>query len=183
MRKLIAAINMTVDGFCDHTAGIADDEIHEHYAELLRNAGACLYGRVTYQLMENAWPAIAKAPTGNKATDDFAVIMDNVSKIVFSRSLQTVDWKNSTLKKEIDKDEILELKQQTGKDMYAGSPGLIIALANLNLIDEYQLCIHPVALGNGQSLFGNMRERIDLKLLKTKIFGCGAVLGYYEVRF
>src|SRR5882672_2738979 len=111
MRKLIAAINMTLDGFCDHTAGIADDELHEHYNELLTDAGTILWGRITYQLMESYWPTVVKDPTGNKPTDEFAVLIDNIPKIVFSRTLQHVDWKNSTLKKEITKEEILELKQ------------------------------------------------------------------------
>jgi len=83
MRKLIAAINMTLDGFCDHTAMIADDEIHQHYNELLSNADTLIYGRITYQLMESYWPTVVKNPTGNKPTDEFAVIIDNISKIVF----------------------------------------------------------------------------------------------------
>ncbi|NEU07869.1 dihydrofolate reductase [Flavihumibacter sp. R14] len=180
MRKLIAAINMTLDGFCDHTAGIADDELHRHYSELLSNAGAVLYGRITYQLMESFWPSVAKKPTGNKVIDEFAVNMDNASKIVFSRSLEKVDWKNSTLKKKIVKEEILELKQADGKSLFVGSPSLIVALGILDLIDEYQLCVHPVVLGSGLPLFKNVRDRIDLKLLKTKTFGSGVVLGYYE---
>ena len=84
MRKLIAAINMTLDGFCDHTAMIADDEIHQHYNELLSNADTLIYGRITYQLMESYWPTVVKNPTGNKPTDEFAVLIDNISKIVFS---------------------------------------------------------------------------------------------------
>src|SRR4029078_12387430 len=123
MRKLIAAMNMTLDGFCDHTAMIADDEIHEHYNEVLRNAGILIYGRITYQLMESYWPSVVENPTGNKPTDDFAVLIDNISKIVYSRTLKNVDWKNSTLKKEIVKEEILELKQQSGKNIFVGSPG------------------------------------------------------------
>jgi len=180
MRKLIAAINMTLDGFCNHTAIIADDEIHEHYNELLRNADTLLYGRITYQLMESYWPAVVKDPTGNKPTDEFAVLIDNISKIVFSRTLQQVEWKNTKLKREVIKDEILELKKKTGKPIFAGSPSLITALAQFNLIDEYQLCVHPVVLGSGLPLFKNLKERIDLKLLKTKTFACGAVALYYE---
>src|SRR4026208_1769333 len=98
MRKLIAAINMTLDGFCDHTAMIADDEIHQHYSELLLSAGAILYGRITYQLMEY-WPPLVKNPTGNKSMDEFAVIMDNIPKIVFSRTLKNVEWKTAKLAK------------------------------------------------------------------------------------
>ncbi|HRJ75494.1 MAG TPA: hypothetical protein PLX90_05820, partial [Anaerolineales bacterium] len=113
MRKLIAAMNMTLDGFCDHTYGIADDEIHEHYRDLLRSGDAVIYGRITYQLMEY-WKSIVENSTGNKADDDFAVAIDNITKIVYSRTLENVDWKNTILKKEVIKDEIVELKKQAG---------------------------------------------------------------------
>jgi dihydrofolate reductase len=180
MRKLIAAMNMTLDGFCDHAAMTADEEIHQHYNELLRNAGTLIYGRITYQLMENYWPSVVKNPTGNKPMDEFAVLIDDISKIVFSRTLKHVDWKNTTLKKEISKEEVLELKQQAGKNIIVGSPSLIVALAQLDLIDEYQLGVQPIVLGSGLALFKNVKDRIDLKLLKTKTFGCGAVMFYYE---
>lgn len=180
MRKLIAAMNMTLDGFCDHTAMIADDEIHEHYNELLGNAGDLIYGRITYQLMEDFWPTVVKNPTGNEATDKFAVIIDNISKIVYSRTLQHVDWKNTVLKNELIKEDILELKQQEGNYILVGSPGLIVALTQLDLIDEYQISVQPVILGNGLTLFKNIKGRIDLKLLRTKTFGCGAVTFYYK---
>jgi dihydrofolate reductase len=180
MRKLIAAINMSLDGFCDHTAMIADDELHEHYNELLRSAGSLLYGRITYQLMESFWPSVVKNPTGNKPIDDFAVLIDNIPKIVFSRTLQQVNWNNTELKKEIIKEEILELKRQAGKDIFAGSPSLIVALGQLDLIDEYQLAVQPTILGSGLRLFKNTRDRIDLKLLKTKTFGSGVIALYYE---
>ena len=180
MRKLIAAINVTLDGFCDHTAMIADDEIHQHYNELLSNADTLLYGRITYQLMESYWPTVVKNPTGNKPTDEFAVIIDNISKVVFSSTLKNVDWKNTKLKKEVIKEEVLELKQQVGKNILVGSPSLIVALTQLDLIDEYQLSVQPTILGTGLPLFKNIKDRIDLKLLKTKTFGCGAVTVYYE---
>ena len=99
MKKLIAAINMTLDGFCDHTAMIADDELHQHYNELLSSGGTLLYGRITYQLMESYWPSVVKNPTGNKPMDEFAVLIDNISKIVFSRTLKNVDWKNAKVAK------------------------------------------------------------------------------------
>ena len=171
---------MTLDGFCDHTAMIADEETLQHYNELLRNADTMLCGRITYQLMESYWPAIVKNPSGNKAEDEFAVLIDNISKIVFSRTLKNVDWKNTKLKKEVIKEEILELKQQAGKNILAGSPSLIVALTQLELIDEFQLSVHPVVLGSGLPLFKNIKDRINLKLLKTKTFGCGAVTLYYE---
>jgi len=183
MRKLIAAINMTLDGFCDHTAMIADEEIHEHYNELLRNADTLIYGRITYQLMESYWPTIVKNPTGNKPMDEFAVLIDNISKIVFSCTLKNVDWKNTKLKREVIKEEILELKQARNggsKNILVGSPGLIVALTQLDLIDEYQLAVQPTILGSGLPLFKNVKDRVDLKLLKTKTFGCGAEALYYK---
>jgi dihydrofolate reductase len=183
MRKLIAAINMTLDGFCDHTAAIPDDELHQHYNELLSTADTMLWGRTTYQLMESYWPAIVKNPTGNKPEDEFAVLIDNISKIVYSRTLKNVVWKNTKLKKEVVKEEILELKQSRNggsKNILAGSPSLIVALTQLDLIDEYQLCVQPIILGNGLPLFKNIKERMNLKLLKTKPFGSGAVTHYYE---
>ena len=180
MRKLIAAMNMTLDGFCNHEAMSADEEIHQHYSELLSKADTLIYGRITYQLMESYWPSVVKNPTGNKPMDEFAVLIGNISKIVYSRTLQHVDWKNTTLKKEVIQEEILELKQQTSKNIVVGSPGLIVALTHLDLIDEYQLGVQPTVLGSGLPLFKNIRDRIDLKLLKTKTFGCGAVMLYYE---
>ena len=183
MRKLIAAINMTLDGFCDHTAMIADDETHEHYNDLLRNAGAIIWGRITYQLMESYWPAVVKNPTNNKPENEFAVLIDDIPKIVFSRTLKTVDWKNTELKREIIKEEILKLKQSRNggsKSIFVGSPGLIVALTQLGLIDEYQLAVHPTILGSGLPLFKNIRDTVNLRLLKTKKFGCGAIVLYYE---
>jgi dihydrofolate reductase len=180
MRKLIAAINMTLDGFCDHTAVIADDELHEHYNELLSSAGAIIYGRITYQLMESYWPAVVKNPTGNKPNDKFAVLIEEIPKIVFSHTLNNVDWKNARLVKRDVREEVLELKQQPGKNIFVGSPSLIVTLTKLNLIDEYQLCIHPVIAGSGLPLFKEISDRIILKLLKTKTLDSGAIVLYYE---
>jgi dihydrofolate reductase len=178
MAKLIAAMNMTLDGFCDHTAMIADEEIHQHYTELIDNAGLILYGRITYQLMEY-WKSVLENPTGDKAMDDFAAAIDKIPKIVFSRTLENVDWDTATLKKELIKEEILELKRQEGRDILVGSPSLIVQLTQLGF-DEYQLGVQPIVLGSGLSLFKNIQDRIDLKLLRTKTFGCGAVIHYYE---
>jgi len=180
MRKLIAAMNMTLDGFCDHTSMIADDEIHQHYNDLLSNAGALIYGRITYQLMESYWPSVVKNPTGNKPMDDFAVLIDNLPKIVFSHTLKRVEWKNSRLAERSIEEEVLELKRQPGKDILVGSPSLIVATTNLNLVDEYQLSVQPTIAGKGLPLFKNITERVNLKLIKTKTFSCGALTFYYE---
>jgi dihydrofolate reductase len=180
MRKLIAAMNMTLDGFCDHTAGIVDDELHRHYNEILKTGDTLLYGRITYQLMESYWPDVVKNPTGNAAEDEFAILIDNLSKVVFSRTLTQVGWKNARLATRSLKDEVLELKQQSGKAILAGSPSIISKLAQLDLIDEYQLCVHPIILGSGLPLFRNISERKNLKLTKTKTFGSGVIVLYYE---
>jgi dihydrofolate reductase len=179
MRKLIAAINMTLDGFCDHTAIIPDEEMHQHYADLLNNAGAVLYGRITYQLMEY-WQPMVQHPTGNKSEDDFAIAIDKIPKIVFSHTLNSVEWQSATVAQRDLKPEVSELKLQSGKDILVGSPSLIASLTQLHLIDEYQLCVHPVIVGKGLPLFKNISEKLILKLVKTKNFHFGAVILYYE---
>lgn len=140
MRKIIAAINTTIDGNCDHTAGIADEEIHQHYTDLLDNAGVILYGRTTYQLMQY-WQTLLKNPSGEKASDDFAIAIDKVPKIVFSHSLKNTDWETAEIATNPIEVVVKELKQKPGKDIFIGSRSLIIQLMNLALIDELQLCI------------------------------------------
>ena len=179
MRKVIAALNMTLDGFCDHTAGIPDEEIHQHYADLLDNAGVVLYGRITYQLMQY-WQTLVKNPSGEKSMDDFAIAMDKIPKIVFSHKLKNTEWESARIAKRDLKDEVLELKQQSGKDILVGSRSLIIQLLKLDLIDEFQLCIYPVVVGSGLPLFDKINARTFFKLLKTKIFGSGSTVLYYE---
>jgi len=179
MRKLIAAINMTIDGFCDHTSGIPDEEIHQHYTELLNEGDAILYGRITYQLMEY-WQPLVKNPSGEKTMDDFAMAIDKIPKIVFSHTLKNVEWESAKLANRSIEEEVLELKRQRGRDILVGSRSLIIQLMKLNLIDQYQLCVHPVVVGRGLPLFENISERTILKLIKTKTFIGGAVTLYYE---
>ena len=179
MARIIAAINMTIDGICDHTAGIADEELHQHYTELLSDAGAVLYGRITYQLMEY-WRTLAENPSGEKSMDDFAAVMNNIEKIVFSNTLKNLDWESARLANRDLQEEALALKQQSHKDILAGSRSLIIQLIKLNLIDEFQLCVHPVVEGKGLPLFDKIKDRRFFKLLKTKTFGSGAIVLYYQ---
>jgi dihydrofolate reductase len=179
MRKLIAALNMTLDGICDHTAGIPDEEVHQHYTELLGQGDAILYDRTTYQLME-FWRTFLENPSEEKSMNDFAIAIDKIPKIVFSHTLKNVDWESATIAKRDLKDEVLELKQQSGRDIFVGSRSLIIQLMKLNLIDEYQLCVHPVIAGGGMPLFENINSRIILKLINTKTFSGGAITLYYK---
>ena len=182
MRKVIAAINMTLDGFCDHTAGLPDEEIHQHHTELLDQAGIVLYGRTTYQLME-FWRTLLENPSEEKSMNDFALAIDKIQKIVFSHTLKDVEWDSARLSDQAIEEEVLELKQfRNGgsKDILVGSRSLIIQLMKFNLIDEYQLCVHPVVAGSGLPLFENINDRIILKLIKTKTFSGGAITLYYE---
>jgi dihydrofolate reductase len=179
MRKIIAAINMTLDGVYDHTVILPDEEIHQHYTELLSNAGAILYGRITYQLMQ-FWQTLVINPSGEKSMDDFAMAIDKIPKIVFSHELKNTEWDSARLSNQPIEEEVLALKQQSGKDILVGSRSLIIQLMKLNLIDEYQFCVHPLIAGTGLSLFENINDRTILKLIKTKIFNGGAVILYYE---
>ena len=179
MRKVIAATNITIDGVYDHTEGLSDGEIHQHYADLLDSADIILYGRTTYQLMQY-WQTLLGNPSGEKTADDFATSIDRITKIVFSNTLKNTDWNSAKLATKPLEELVGELKQQSGKDIFVGSRSLIMQLMNLNLIDEYQLCIQPVVAGKGSVLFDNVNERTILKLTKTKVFTNGAIILYYE---
>lgn len=170
---------MTLDGFCDHTSIEGNEEMHHYYADLLNKAGVLLYGRITYQLMEY-WIPIAKQPTGDKATDEFAASIDKAPKIVFSRTLTELNWDSAKLAVKSLKEEVLGLRKNSAKDIYVCSPSLIVELTNLQLIDEYQLCIHPVIIGSGLPLFKNMSRKLNLKLEKTEKLGFGAVVLHYQ---
>lgn len=179
MRKIIAAINMTLDGFCDHTAGLPDEEIHQHFTELLGQADLILYGRTTYQLME-FWRTLLENPSDEKSMNDFAIAIDKIPKIVFSHTLKNIEWDSAKLSNKSLEEMVLELKQQPGRYILVGSRSLIIQLMKLNLIDEYQLCVNPVVAGSGLPLFENINDRTIFKLIKTKTFSGGGVTLYYE---
>ncbi len=179
MRKIIAAINMTLDGFCDHTILLPDEEVHRHYQELLNGGDAILYGRTTYQLM-GFWRTLLENPSEEKSMNDFALAIDKIPKIVFSHTLKNTEWDSAKLADKPIGEVVNELKRQSGNDIFVGSRSLIIQLMSLNLIDEYQLCIHPVVAGSGLPLFENITERTTLKLVKTKALSGGGVILYYE---
>lgn len=179
MRKVIAAFNMTLDGVCDHTTGIADEELHQHYSELIDNAGIILYGRTTYLLMQ-FWQTLLYNPSGKKSKDDFAISINKIPKIVFSTTLKDTNWDTAKLSDRSPAEKILELKQQSGKNILVGSRSLIIQMLNSNLIDEFQICVHPIIEGKGLRLFEQIKERIMLKLIRTKTLNSGATIFYYE---
>lgn len=179
MRKIIAAINITIDGFCDHTAGIPDAEIHQHYTDLLNRGAAILYGRKTFELMKY-WNTFLTHPSEDESMNDFAHAIDGIPKIVFSRAIRSLEWKTAALSAQSLEEEVMDLKKKSGRDVLVGSPSLIAELTNLNLIDEFQLCIHPVILGVGLPLFKNVKDSLVLKHVRTKVFRGGAVLQCYQ---
>jgi dihydrofolate reductase len=180
MRKVIAAINMTIDGFCDHTAGLSDEEVHEHYTELLDSGGVILYGRITYELMK-FWQTLLTTPSGKKSMYNFAKAIDRIPKVVFSNTLKDTGWTTATLSNQSLEQEIAMIKQQPGKDILVGSRSLIIQLLKLNVLDEVQLCIQPVVAGKASlPLFEHLNDRTIFKLAKTKMFKGGSVILYYQ---
>lgn len=180
MRKVIAAFNMTLDGVCDHTTGVADEALHRHYREFIDNAGVILYGRTTYQLMQ-FWQDLLSNPSEEKSMNDFAMAIDKIPKIIFSHSLKNTGWNSATLAEKSLVDVVSELKQQAGHPILVGSRSLIVQLLNSQLIDEFQICIHPVIEGKGLRLFDEINHRIMLKFNKTKSLNSGATIFYYEI--
>lgn len=170
---------MTLDGVCDHTTGVASEELHQHYSDLVDNSGVALYGRTTYQLMQ-FWQTLLQNPSGQKSMDDFAISLNNIQKLVFSNTLKDTGWDTAKLAKRPLDEEVLELKQQVGQSILVGSRSLIIQLLNSNLIDEFQICIHPIIEGKGLLVFDQIKHRIILQLVKTKPLNSGATVFYYE---
>jgi dihydrofolate reductase len=177
MRKLIYAINLTLDGCCDHTKGIGDEELHEYYAQLLRSGDTFVYGRKTYELMVPFWPDIAKANSGpTQAMNNFAHAFNDVKKIVvFSRSLENVEQKNASIVRGNLKDEILKLKNQDGKIILTGGVDIPSQLIQLGLVDEFYFVIQPRLVGEGRRLFENTTLLENLKLVESKFFTSGCV--------
>ena len=178
MRKVIYAINITLDGCCDHTKMIAIDEtVLEHHAHLLRDADLLVYGRKTYQLMVPYWPDVAKDPSSTKADKEFADTFDSINKVVFSRSLDSAEGKNTRIVRTDLREEILKLKQESGKDILVGGVSIPSQLIELGLVDEYRFVVVPAIAGEGRRLMEgiSLPERFQLKLVESKIFPSGCV--------
>ena len=186
MRKVILSNMVTLDGFFEgpnkeldwHSV---DEEGKEYANDLLSNVDALLFGRVTYQLMADYWPAAATNHSTSKSDLEIADKMNNLPKIVFSKTLQEVKWNNSRLAKDNIAEEISKMKQQSGKDMVIfGSGSIVSTFMQHGLIDEYRIIVNPVVLGNGNPLFKGINSKQNLKLLRTRVFSSGEVILYYE---
>lgn len=182
MRKIIVFENVTVDGFMAGPNGeldwaIHDDEVTRNSQEGQASIDLFLFGRVTYDMMAGFWPT----PAGQAANPVFADVLNNAPKIVFSTTLKRADWQKTEVIRELDKDQLLALKQSPGKNMMIFGSGTIVnQLAGPGLIDEYQLMVNPVILGQGKPLFQAGPDKIDLKLVNTKTFNNGIVLLQYQ---
>jgi dihydrofolate reductase len=177
MRNVIYAINITLDGCCDHTKFNPDEELLEHYTHLLRDFDLLVYGRKTYQLMVPYWPDIAKSQSETKAEHEFARTFVSIAKIVFSRSLDRAEDKNTRIVRTNLRDEILKLKQEPGKDILVGGVDIPSQLIELGLVDEYRFVVGPVIAGEGRRLMEgiSLPEKLQLKLVESKPFESGCV--------
>ena len=178
MRKLIFGINLTLDGCCDHTKGIANEEIHEYFAQLMRDVDTLVYGRKTYELMVPFWPDVAKNQSGQtRAMNEFAQAFAANKIIVFSRSLDQAEGENTRIVRSNLQGEILKLKQEPGKNISTGGVDIPSQLIELGLVDEFHFVIHPLVVGEGRRLFDSMSlpERLQLQLVDSKVFESGHV--------
>jgi dihydrofolate reductase len=177
MRPLRYSINVTLDGCCDHRAGIADEDLHRHAVENLNQADALLFGRVTYEMMETAW----RPQTGARPDwmEPFARTIHAAKKYVVSSTLHRVDWNAELVRGDLET-AVQQLKREPGKGLLTGGVKLPLALAELGLIDEYEIVVHPRLTGQGPKLFAGLSKWIDLKLVSRVEFGSGAVAMRYE---
>ena len=177
MRNVIYAINLTLDGCCDHTKFRPDEETFEYFTHLLRDADTFFYGRKTYQLMVPYWPDVAKDPSSTKADREFGQAFDSKKIVVFSRSLASVEGKNTKIVRTNLRDEILKLKREQGKNILLGGVDVPSQLMELGLIDEYRFVVAPIVAGEGRRLFEGIKlpEKRQLKLVESKTFESGSV--------
>ena len=152
MRNVIYAINITLDGCCDHTKMIADEEIHEYFTDLMRDVDLLVFGRKTYQLMVPFWPEVAKNHSTTRAMNKFADTFDSINKIVFSRSLDSAEDRNTRIVRTNLRGEILKLKQEQGKNILVGGVDIPSQLMELGLVDEYRFVVQPIIAGEGRRL-------------------------------
>ena len=184
MRNLIYAINVTVDGCCDHTKQFVDEELHQYFTQLTREADLQVFGRKTYQLMVPYWPDVLKNQSETKANTEFARAFVSLDKVVFSRTLDTVQDGNTRIVRTNLRDEILKLKQEPGKDILVGGVDIPSQLIEVGLVDEYRFVIGPVIAGEGRRLLEgvNLPEKCQLKLVESKTFKSGCVALRYLKR-
>ena len=185
MRKLVLFMHVSLDGFAatpNHELNFLtyDQEMQQYADEVVKTVGSPVYGRTTYQLMEGYWPTVLKKPDADKRALEHARWVENIPKVVFSRTLTEASWNNTRLIKDNVVEEVNKLKQEPGNDLVIfGSPGLATSLMELGLIDEYRLTVNPIILGRGISMFTHNTTKSTLKLLDSKTLKSGVVMLHY----
>ncbi len=177
MRSVIFAINISLDGCCDHTKFRPDEELLEYHTNFLRDVDLQVFGRKTYELMVPYWPEIAKSQSETKAENEFARVFDSINKVVFSRSLEPAQDKNTRIVRTNLREEILTLKKQPGKNISVGGVDIPSQLIQLGLVDEFRFVVHPIIAGDGRRLLQgvSLPETLRLKLADSKAFKSGSV--------
>jgi dihydrofolate reductase len=177
MRNVIFGINITLDGCCDHTTQFADEETHEYWTGVLREADLLVYGRKTYELMVPFWPEVARNQSMTKELNEFARVFDSINRLVFSRTLDSAEDRNTRIVRGNLRDEILKLKQEQGKNILVGGVDIPSQLIQLGLVDEFRFVVGPVIAGEGRRLLDgvSLPEKLQLKLVESKIFKSGCV--------
>lgn len=181
MRPLRYSINITLDGCCDHRGMVPDQDLFRYTTAILANADALIFGRVIYQMMEEAWRPPAPAGTRPDWMEPFTQTINAAKKYVVSSTLDHVDWNAELLRGDLGK-AVQELKQQPGKGLYVGGVKLPLALAEMGLIDEYEFMVQPRIAGHGPTLFAGLSKHVDLRLVDRVEFASGAVALRYETR-
>jgi dihydrofolate reductase len=181
MAPLRYSINVTLDGCCDHRAGIVDEDLHRHAVKNLKRADALLFGRVTYEMMESAWRPPTPAGTRADWMEPFAEAINAAKKYVVSSTLKQVDWNAELVHGDLGK-AVQQLKRESQKGLFVGGVTLPLALTELGLIDEYEFVVHPRLAGHGPTLFAGLSKHVDLKLVGRLEFASGAVAMKYEPR-
>jgi dihydrofolate reductase len=185
VRKVIFSIPITMDGFIEGPNReldwvIADNDLHNYYADLLRNAGVILYGRVTYELMVNYWPTATNDHSISEGEVNFANAINPLPKIVYSTTLQHVGWNTMVMKSMIPED-IKKMKTLAGGDiLLGGGASLAQTFIRNGLVDEIQLMVEPTVIGKGKALFRGIETGLKLKYLWSKTFQSGAVALCYQ---
>jgi dihydrofolate reductase len=182
MRPLRYSINVTLDGCCDHRVGIPDEESTRYWAAQLERADAVLFGRVIYEMMEEAWRQPATGTWPDWMADwmiPFAETIDRAKKYVVSGTLDQVDWNAELVQGDLEK-AVQQLKREPGKGLFTSGVTLPLALADLGLIDEYEFVVQPILAGHGPTLFAGLSERLELKLVDRQEFRSGAVALLYQ---
>lgn len=183
MRNVVYSINISIDGYCDHTHSAPDEELMEYFTGLIQDADVLVYGRKTYELMVPYWPDVARDQSGTKAENEFAQTLTAMDKVVFSKTLNSIEGNTRIISGNLE-GEILKLKQQAGKKISVGGVSLPSQLIALGLVDEFNFVVHPIVAGEGRRLLEgrNLQEKLKLELVGHRIFKSGCIGLHYMKR-